>query len=789
MFIRIIKKSLKDKPIMNLVVFLFIILASSFLASSINSLSVVTNSITRYLDLSNVPELVFLTSDKTSEISDDILTWINQSKEVSNYGAEESIMINEENIKVNGEEFKISNTYVLQKQPKEYIQVYNQNDELTEVKKGEIALPMIEKSQRNIQLGDTITLQFGSLKKDLIVSSFIKDSLCGSNLMGIKRLILHEDDYYELSQEDNLIYLMFHCIETDQLDLLIKYLYFQNFNAIIIIDHDLIHMTYLIEKLISGILILYSISLILIAFCILRFTILFCIQEEYKEIGIMKGLGIRNWGIQQLYIMKYVAMGSVGSAFGFFLSIWFQSIVINLLGKNIIIQQTKRNLILNLICCIMVVFIIILYSFLVTRKINRLSVMDAIRDGNRGERFHNTHHFTLNKHMKCSSILFLAIRDILSQWKQYISLTITFALGIIFIILPLNAVNTLDDSNTIMPLLGVQYCDVFISQKDQTRYLQYKDPELIIKEIEELEQYYIDHDINIKLHIEIGYSFTLQNNMTEDRFTVLALQGIRSDSKDYHLSEGVAPILPNEIALSDMLAKKLGVQIGDTIGGYNEKLQFDFLITGIYQNMNNMGESMRLAPSLMLKGHSISAVLDIQGTFQNPDNKDEQFLRLEKLSTDMTIYNIEEYQENTLGDISKQINQVRDVIVLIVLGVNGLITLLMMRLFSSKEQTEIAMLKSLGFRNHSIKLWQVYRIMLVLLLALILGVVISYPMSHVIISVIFTMLGVSNIKIIIHPLEVFIIYPLIIFVITSIIAFFSIGNVKKIDFTSMKHME
>lgn len=50
---------------------------------------------------------------------------------------------------------------------------------------------------------------------------------------------------------------------------------------------------------------------------ILKFVITFSIREEFREIGVMKAIGIRNAKIRRLYIVKYLAMAIVGGTVGF----------------------------------------------------------------------------------------------------------------------------------------------------------------------------------------------------------------------------------------------------------------------------------------------------------------------------------------------------------------------------------------------------------------------------------------------------------------------------------------
>jgi putative ABC transport system permease protein len=53
----------------------------------------------------------------------------------------------------------------------------------------------------------------------------------------------------------------------------------------------------MINKLVAIVMMIVSACLILISFLILRFTIVFTVQEDYREIGVMKAIGIRSIGI------------------------------------------------------------------------------------------------------------------------------------------------------------------------------------------------------------------------------------------------------------------------------------------------------------------------------------------------------------------------------------------------------------------------------------------------------------------------------------------------------------
>ena len=132
-------------------------------------------------------------------------------------------------------------------------------------------------------------------------------------------------------------------------------------------------------------MLIVSICLILISMVILRFTINFTMSEEFREIGVMKAIGICNPKIRGLYITKYFAVSMVGGITGFFLSIPFGELLLQKLSQNIILPGSS-NYFINLACAFSVVVIVLLYCYFCTRKIKRFSPIDAIRNGENGER-------------------------------------------------------------------------------------------------------------------------------------------------------------------------------------------------------------------------------------------------------------------------------------------------------------------------------------------------------------------------------------------------------------------
>ena len=69
-------------------------------------------------------------------------------------------------------------------------------------------------------------------------------------------------------------------------------------------DKATIKLSYAFDMLAVETLLMVSLIFVAVAFVILRFTIAFTLSEEFREIGVMKAIGIRNLKIRSLYLVK-----------------------------------------------------------------------------------------------------------------------------------------------------------------------------------------------------------------------------------------------------------------------------------------------------------------------------------------------------------------------------------------------------------------------------------------------------------------------------------------------------
>lgn len=142
-----------------------------------------------------------------------------------------------------------------------------------------------------------------------------------------------------------------------------------------------------------------------------------------------------------------------------------------------------------------------------------------------------------------------------------------------------------------------------------------------------------------------------------------------------------------------------------------------------------------------------------------------------------------------IGDIAGQLEDVKMLIIMIVLCINVLVTVLMVKSFITKEKGEIGMLKAIGFRDTSLVAWQTIRIGIVLVIAIVLGTLFSSPVSKFTSGQVFKIMGAQSIEFTIRPMEVYIIYPLLVFGVTVIAAMLTALQIRKISASETSNIE
>lgn len=782
MYLRILKKDLKRKKTMNAIMLIFIILAAMFVASSANNMITVVTALDEYFDMAKVPDYWFATpfeeeGERFREFAED-----------NGYGlsSAELIQIDPRDMLISGERFEYGNSVVLSAVGGTKV-FDGSGNEITHVNDGEIYVTaeIFGFDKNDFHEGCKIVIDSYGVKKEFTLKGCMKDALFGSSMIGMTRFLVSDDDF-KLFDVENKTGFVSLAVYTDDASFMKKFNDF-NLRSTMNVDRSGIRMMYIMDTLIAAVILVVSICLILISMVILRFTINFTVSGEFREIGVMKAIGIPNGEIRRLYIIKYFAISVVGAAAGLILSFPFGNLLIESVTKNIIISG-KNKYFLNIIFAAATAAAVVLFSYMCTGKIKRFSPIDAIRNGETGERYTRKSVLRLSR-SKLGAVPFMALNDIFSGLKRYISMILIFTLGMLLVIIPVNTINTLK-SDKLIAMFSMADCDIVISQELLFSSTG-RNEDMINEKHDELKEILRQNNIEADVFQEIMFRFTISHG--DEKASSLAFQGAGAVTADmYAYIEGTPPQNEREVAVTYVTADKIGAQIGDEveidIGGEKRK----YTVTAIYQGMNNLGEGIRFHQDDDIDYRLASGSFGLQLAYKdNPDKKtfDERKELLRREYPDTDVYTAGGYISYMIGNVADQLESVKSLILIIIICINILVAVLMVRSFITKEKGEIALLKAIGFKNSPLVAWQALRIGIVLIISIVIGTLIQAPLSKLTIEPIFRMMGAYSIEFDVVPIEVYVIYPLAVFAATVLAAAAGAAQLRRIEASETANIE
>lgn len=791
MYFHILKRDLKRKKTMNGILFLFIILVSMFLSSSVNNITAIGTALNHYFDKSGIGNyFVVVRGREGRPVMEHILE---RAEAIENYGREPIFFMNVDNISLDIEQtVQLTTSIVLCGFETSHITFFDKNNmPLTEVKDGEVYLSRSFLETNSLDVGDTVTVLVGERQRTFTIAGGIKDALLGSDMMGMPRLVVDEDSFAYLTKEaDDGYFGDIYYIETDNVRVLEQEIIGRSdINLIFQGDRAMLALTYVMDMIVAGILLVVSICLILIALVVLRFTITFTLLSEYREIGVMKAIGIPNEKIRCLYLVKYLALAVVGSLTGLLLGIPFGRMLLENASKTIV-MEAQGGIFLNVVCAAVVVLLILLFCFGCTRRVKRITPVDAVRNGQNGERYKKKSVLRL-KRARVKPPEFMALNDCLGNGKRYGLMLLTFTICLSLIIVIINTINTLS-GESLIGAFSMQQSDVYLDNNQESMLFMVKDGRKKLTErMKEIERQLAAEKMPAKCVMEMVFKLLLTNG--EERCMSLAFQGTGTQAEGYSYLEGTPPAREDEIALTGQVAKKLGVQIGDTVIIVLPDGERECMVTALYQSMNNMGEGVRLHEDMEIDYAYAMGSFCYQITFtDNPDKKEieSRIDRISVLFEGREVLDSAGYLRRMMGSTADYLEEVRGIVVLLVLVICVFVAVLMERSFLAKETGEIAILKAVGFADGALVRWHTVRIGIVLLVSIVLTWLTQPWVSQISAGQVFKMMGMSyGVSFVIRPFDVYFRYPLLCMGGTLAAVWLTAQRIRKIDASKVSNIE
>lgn len=789
MYLSVLKKDLKRKKAMNMILLLFIILATMFVSSSVNNIINVTTALDNYFEMANVPDYFVATMNKN--LSVDIDETVGSASAVDRYAMENILFLSSDNFIFEDEDIVINGGTNLVQSDIWMNYFLSDGSILETVKPGEFYMTEGKADALGVDVGDRLTIELNGVSREFVLADKIKDALLGSNQLSITRYIISEEDFECFLSAENteeyyggtLVYL--YSSDMEKVSTQIKPIVD---NSICTMDRAFMEFCYILDMIVVGVLLVVSIILIAIAFVVLRFTISFTLSEEFREIGVMKAIGIGNFRIRGLYLVKYMGLSVIGATIGFALSFPFGEMLMSVSSQSIIVGN-QSPILINIFCTVLVIAVILLFCYECTDKVKKMTPIDAIRNGQTGERFRKKSLMSLGK-SKLSVTSFLALNDIASSPKCYGIISLTFFLCLSLLLILSATVSTMN-SDSLATTFGWADCDIYIDSKIGAECILEDGHEKLEKHLNNMEQILAQNDIPAKCYQET--MFNLPVAFGENESNICIYQGTGTTMDMYEYTAGTVPQNTDEIAITRIAADKLNANIGDTVTIKTIDGDKEYMITGFFQSMSMQGSGIRLHSDEYINYAQATGYVNTQIVFtDNPDSEEINW-RMEEIQRIFPEYeNIEtcaETVKDMLG-VADTLASVKSLIVILAIILAALITVLMERSFIAKEQGEIALMKAVGTRNGKIYAYHALRFLFVGIITVFIGEMFAMPLTHLCIDPIFKMMGMElAVDYVINPVEMYIIFPIVILATTTVSAFLTSIYTRKIKSSDTADIE
>ena len=761
---RMLKKDFLRKKLVTIVVFAFIFLSTLLVASGANLMIELGNSLNVLFAKAHTPHFVQMHAGPLDQAKID--SWAAANEMVTAQQTVEMITIDGANLYLgesqNSEASSIMDvSFVTQNQSFDYLLDLDNN--IIQLSPGEIAVPVYYSQERDMVVGDQVRVHTGTGERVFTIATFNRDSQMNPAIASSKRFLIHEQDFADLRKNiDETEYLIeFLLVNDSQISTFASAYQTSNLPKIgPAVDLGLFKiMNSLSDGLVAGVVILMSLLLNVIAVLSLRFTLLATIEEDTKEIGVMKAIGIARADIKRVYLAKYVVMGAAAALLGYLASLLLNQV----LSANVLlyIGHASKSLwqtILPLIAASIIFLIVTISCAVILRRFNRISAVEALRSGSVGESMRSIPMLNLRRGKRLNLNTYLGVRDVLQRSRLYGLLAFVFFFCAVIIIIPIHFLTTIQ-SPTFISYMGSGQSDIRID----------------LRQSEDVADRFNSTIATLMADPDVAKLSPLVTSQFKVRQSDGTLEILNIETGDFSLFpldyvKGSAPQQANEIALSLLNAREMDKQIGDTVILIIEGQEREMVVSGIYQDITNGGRTAKATlpydPQTVL-WYTVNLNLTADA------NIEEKVSEYSQLFDPARVTDTASFISQTVGNTVQQLKTVTVVTVVVGLAVSVLITSLFMMMLIAKDSNQIAIMRSLGFSLRHIRRQYLSRSLFLLAFGILLGTLFANTLGQQLVSAILSLQGASRIRFVIDPLQAYVLYPLLLMVTVAVTTFLS----------------
>ena len=299
-----------------------------------------------------------------------------------------------------------------------------------------------------------------------------------------------------------------------------------------------------------------AVAVMIMTMITIDFSLKSAIKREEREIGMMKAIGVWSLSYKTLFIVKYLFFAVIGGVIGLPCGFLLSKLLFNKFVMNIMFPDQVMMTMIGIGASIVTILVIIIFSFFALRRMNKVSVIDAIHGENRGERFNALPGLSLNSKKHIPVPLFLAISDILRGFKRYMLLILAYVLGICIVLFIVRLNDTLMSTDYAYTYFQQGRMD-FLAVIDNTYYSRlYRGAGSFKGAVEQVNKQFKENGIPARITVNSIGMGKMKHGDTE---SVCQLDWRDADSSEIRYLEGNPPKLRNEVALGYYISKEKNI--------------------------------------------------------------------------------------------------------------------------------------------------------------------------------------------------------------------------------------
>jgi putative ABC transport system permease protein len=629
---------------------------------------------------------------------------------------------------------------------------------ITAVAPGTIVLPVLYQVEQGLQVGDTVTITAADgFAKELTIAGFARDSIMNPAITSSKRLAVAPTDLEEVrahtGEVEHLLSFWLHDPATQTATFEKAYLDSDMPSAGQLVDSATFQMLTMIgDGMVAAIVILVSLLLLVVALLCLRFSFLTAVEQDYREIGVLKAIGVAPRDVRRIYLTKYTLLAAIATSLGLVGGFALTPVLTRNITRYMGTAASSWNWIVPLLTALLVFTILVLFVLVLLRRFRRISAVTALRSGPTSppprRRRLRLHRSRLPVHVR------LGTMDVLARWPVYLLLFLVFTVSAFIMIVPVNSATTATAPEFIH-YMGTGPVDLRVD----LRHTDGSSPATFARVVEQLET-----DAGVT---SLAPMVTTRNDTVDRDGNAASLYVENGDHTRLPLTytEGRAPNAEDEIALSLLALHDTGREVGGTlpvtVGGTTRELT----IVGSYQDITNGGKTAKASlptgeDEVMWYtiGVELTAGTDASGRAQTLGDQ----LAPAKVAV------IEQWRAQTLGPIAAQVTTTAIVSASVALALAVLITALFVRMLLARDAGQIAIQRAIGTDDAGLRQQYLTRVVLVLLLGVLVGSVAANTIGERLFNLAFEVMyggfenlgqGTSRIDFAVRPLLAYVLLP------------------------------